>query len=860
MNKLHSYLICKNNLNVLLNILVWCVVLFYSDLMAQEPRKRAILREDYNKWHNLSPEAVSKDGAWVIYKIYYKTGNDTLFVEHTKKNKRFTLPQYSFKGFIDENAALVDGDIGFQILDLNTGIRVPLKSQASTVPSLPLKYKAFYYKDLQKLELWDSKMKDTISFDGVTDFLYSKPADALLLHTATDTLNVLRLVKLGDTVVSSQILKSSDEQVLEYVWDYNGEQIAFSLVPVAKKDTLSFGKLGVYHIQTQELNFLKSSLNSTSFKGYRLTKDWGLPLNFSFDGLKLMFNYTRNPKLKTHEIPEIWHTNDPYFQKGMKYRMGGKNLPHFAIWDLKRKSFREITEESLTEVLVDNTGTYAVVYNPDLHRPDLDEAPSVDLYLKNVKTGNKVLLESGYSGGKLAIEFNPSGTYLSYPKNGRLMLYSLKTQKEVLNPLIDQQTDFLRDLSTSTIEAWYQDESAVLIQGVYDLWKLDLKSQKLKALTQGRENGITHKLIKPSRDWMPGQDDPLFVELSREYPQGYAIIEPGKEPKLITFGTDYVKWPEVSANSKTLIYLSEAYNRPPALEVFHTGDLTPRRIFQSNLQYQEYELPRQERIHYTNAQGDSLQGILRYPVGYDPDKRYPMVVYVYEKQSHTFNHYINPGFYTTIGFNAINLVNRGYFVLQPDITYQLGETAFSATDCILAGTQKVLQHVDAIDPKRLGLIGHSFGGFETGFTVTQTDLFATAVAGSGIYDNPSFYLYIQDKGNPAYFQYERGQIRMPNSLFEDYEGYLENSALYHTQTMNTPLLLWSGKDDDHVDFNQTIDFYMGLRRLKKPVTMLLYSGMHHSAYNPIQQKDLTLKIEHWFNHHLKGITPESWVN
>jgi|GEM_PF-1109990 len=841
------------------NLGIGCMLLFCFGLNAQKQSKPLIPRLAYSKWHQVSAEAIYNKESWVVYKTYYNTGTDTLFIEHTNKHKRFTLANTSFKGFIDEKSILIDCEKSNIVLDLNTGNQDSLKGQASMVPDLAQKYKAFYYKDLQKLELWDSDLKDTLSFNGVTSFIYSKPAEAFLVHTATDTLNVLRMIKLKDSIKSSEILRERDEQVLEYISDPNGDQVAFSLVPMDKTDTLQFGKLGVYDLRTQELKFLNTKLDPTLFEGYRLTKDWQLPLRFSLDGSRLIFNYTRNPRLKNTEIPEVWHTSDPYFQKGMNYRMEGKNLPRYAIWDVKSDHIQEITEGHLTEVVVDNTGTFAVLYNPNQNRPDLDEPAAVDLYLKNLNTGNKAILEPEYIGSTLAIEFDPSGTYLAYPKHGRLKIYNLKTQKEVLTQITEQSQDAMTDLSKSAVLAWYYDEEAVLIQGRYDLWKFDWKSKNLTALTQGRTSGIAHKLIKPNREWRPMTKDALFVELSREYPQGYAIIEPGKAPKLISFGTDYVKWPKISADSKTLIFFSEAYDRPPALEVYHLGDSRPQRLFQSNLQFKEFELPRQELIQYTNSQGDSLQGILRYPAAYDPQDSYPMVVYVYEKQSQTFNHYTNPSFYTTIGFNPTNLVNRGYFVLQPDIQYQQGETAFSASDCIIAATKQVLQEVPAIDSKRLGLVGHSFGGFETGFTVTQTDVFATAVAGSGIYDNPSFYLFIQDKENPAYFQYERGQIRMPNSLFEDYQGYLENSALYHSQTMNTPLLLWSGKNDDHVDFNQTLDFYMGLRRLNKPVTMLLYSGMHHSAYNPEHQKDLTLKIEHWLDHHLKGIAPEFWV-
>ena len=245
------------------NLGIGCMLLFCFGLNAQKQSKPLIPRLAYSKWHQVSAEAIYNKESWVVYKTYYNTGTDTLFIEHTNKHKRFTLANTSFKGFIDEKSILIDCEKSNIVLDLNTGNQDSLKGQASMVPDLAQKYKAFYYKDLQKLELWDSDLKDTLSFNGVTSFIYSKPAEAFLVHTATDTLNVLRMIKLKDSIKSSEILRERDEQVLEYISDPNGDQVAFSLVPMDKTDTLQFGKLGVYDLRTQELKFLNTKLDPT---------------------------------------------------------------------------------------------------------------------------------------------------------------------------------------------------------------------------------------------------------------------------------------------------------------------------------------------------------------------------------------------------------------------------------------------------------------------------------------------------------------------------------------------------------------------------------------------------------------------
>src|SRR5690606_23687233 len=131
------------------------------------------------------------------------------------------------------------------------------------------------------------------------------------------------------------------------------------------------------------------------------------------------------------------------------------------------------------------------------------------------------------------------------------------------------------------------------------------------------------------------------------------------------------------------------------------------------------------------------------------------------------------------------------------------------------------------------------------FTITQTNLFKTAISGSGNGDIIRSYLYIDYGSSLNYDDYEFSQYRMGNSLFEDYQGYLDNSALYHAKNIQTPLLLWSGKEDFHVNYYQSISFHLALKRMGKKNTLLLYPKEGHVFNQKINQKDITLRIQHW---------------
>jgi dipeptidyl aminopeptidase/acylaminoacyl peptidase len=265
-------------------------------------------------------------------------------------------------------------------------------------------------------------------------------------------------------------------------------------------------------------------------------------------------------------------------------------------------------------------------------------------------------------------------------------------------------------------------------------------------------------------------------------------------------------------------------------------------------------------IHYSNSIGQSLNGALFYPANYDPMQKYPMVVYPYEKQSRDLFQYENPSMLNMGGFNVTNFTTRGYFVLLPDIIHVKGDTGISALDCVVAATQKVID-MGIIDKDKIGLMGHSFGGYEANFIITQTDIFAAAVSGSGVSDMVSWYLTMGWNGSkPDMWRSETQQWRMGKSFYDDQHAYYRNSPIVHALNIQTPVLLWSGKLDYQVDWHQNMEFYLALRRLGKKNIMLLYPDEGHVIFGVDNQIDLTNKTQDWFDYYLKDKKTTEWIN
>jgi len=236
-----------------------------------------------------------------------------------------------------------------------------------------------------------------------------------------------------------------------------------------------------------------------------------------------------------------------------------------------------------------------------------------------------------------------------------------------------------------------------------------------------------------------------------------------------------------------------------------------------------------------------------------------MITFYYETLSNRVHHYQNPSYFNSGGPNVSNFTTQGYFVFYPDIVFEIPDPGISAVNCILAGVNNMLK-LPYIDKDRLGVFGHSFGGYETLFLITQTDMFATAVAAAGAGNMRSYYLSMAWLWNrPQSWRFEKQQWRMGDTYFNIPEAYERNSPINYVQNVITPLLSWAGKKDTNVNWEQHLEFFIAMRKLKKEHIMVLYENEGHSLMNPDNQIDMTNKLFDWYNYYLKGFSPAAWM-
>ncbi len=483
-------------------------------------------------------------------------------------------------------------------------------------------------------------------------------------------------------------------------------------------------------------------------------------------------------------------------------------------------------------------------------------------------------LESGARSETLSriedryLQASPGGRYLLFLRDNHFWTIDLDTGRQanvtarVPTSFVDVESD---QTTASTppfgVAGWTARDEAVLLYDRLDIWEIAPDGSRAARLTNGTEGDVRHRYVRLDADeTVIDRSRPIHIALFglRSKKSGYARIGASASAvETLVWLDKRVDRLARASRADRFVYAVQDFNDSP--DYFLGGPALGQaaQVTATNPFMSEYAWGRSVIVDYESTRGTALQASLVYPAGYEPGKAYPMIVYMYERLSdgvHTFSMPSEREYY-----NAAALTTRGYVYLQPDIVFRPGEPGVSVVESVVPAVQKVVD-MGVADPAKVGTLGHSWGGFDSVYLATHTDVFAASVAGAPITNLVSNYgNHHWSSGIAETDHIETGQQRMVVPLYEDLQAYIRNSAVFKAHTMKTPLLVAFGDNDGTVHWHQGVELYNIARRAGRNVVLLQYGGEDHGLRKKPNQVDYHHRIFEWFDHYLKGEPAAAWI-
>jgi dipeptidyl aminopeptidase/acylaminoacyl peptidase len=577
-------------------------------------------------------------------------------------------------------------------------------------------------------------------------------------------------------------------------------------------------------------------------------------------------------RLRKKRGVDVWHVNDPFInpqQKKMWNRI--KRRVYQSVYHFKEGRFVQLTDKNMPQFIQSENPTYVIGMNSlPYQRETTWDGRYQDVYIINLKTGSRKQFLTHYEDfvnlsyqGKYALFFKDKHWHLLDVAKGS----TRNLTKDLKVPFYDEDHDYPATVPGYYSAGWTENDRAVLIYDKYDIWKFDTATGKAVCITggEGRNNKLQFRTrrLDPESKFFKANENLLLSAFSEKlkYRTFYTANVGKTGVKALISEKDCLgkqfTFLKKAKKSDRILFTRESFEEFPDLWISDLSFKTRKKISDANPQKKNFLWGKSKIIEWNSLDGTPLQGACFLPENYDKNKRYPVLVYYYRFMSqrvHEFNQIIinhRPCFPYYTGHD--------YVVFLPDIRFDIGRPGYSATKCLVPGVQKLID-MGIADPGAIGLHGHSWSGYQTAFVITQTNMFAAAVAGAPVSNMTSAYSGIRwGSGMARQFQYEKSQSRIGKSLIEAPHLYIENSPIFFADRIQTPLLIEHGDIDGAVPWYQGIELYLIMRRLNKDCIFLQYNQEPHHLQKYPNKIDYTIKMKEYFDHYLKGEPAADWI-
>ena len=900
-------------------LLSLCFLLLTTILYSQ---KKPLDHSVYDSWKSLSRTSVTHDGTITATLISPQEGDTSLMIRHLPYNRTLTLERVNSytlsmdgkwtvgllkapfaerrQARIDkkkaedmpEDSLLIINNRTFEVQKIanvksfkTAEESVTHVAYTTTLPKDTTKKEDKKEKPKKLLILRDllSQGEDTIH--NAKEHLFNRFGNAFAVviePEKKDSTDVPGVLFFDLHKPEKKLISREKREYKSLSFDEPGSQLVY----------LSTGDTSKVDQKVYDLRFFKNGSdsaliiadkNATGLPEGWIFNEYASP-SFSKDGKRILTGAAPRQEPKDTTLVEfematldIWNWQDALIPPQQLVELKRENRRTYTgiIDPAQFNYFRPLATEEMPYATVadEGNGRYALLWSnlPYLTESQWDITSRYDAWIKDLEDNNLQSIARPLPGRPI---LSPMGNFTIWWDAAQREWFAYDNrEKRIINLTEDIPVNFWYEKHDTPsqpgsygIAAWGEKDAYLLLNDAFDIWKIDPKgAKKAENITghAGRNDSITFRYLNtdPEKRFIE-PDDLLLLSAfdNRSKERGfYTLSQRGRQPLKKRVLEGYTFTSLKKAKEKDLFVFEKSnFHTPPDLYVTSDFWESSEKLTRINPQMEEYNWGSAELISWTSFTGVPLKGVLYKPEDFDPAKKYPVMIYFYEQHSDELYRWFTPAPSRSV-INIPFFVSRGYIVFTPDIHYTVGNPGMDAYNAVVAGAAALAKN-RWVDKENMAIQGQSWGGYQVAYLVTKTNMFKAAGAGAPVSNMTSAYGGIRwGSGRSRQFQYEQTQSRIGVAMSESLQPYIDNSPLFYADKVETPLLMMHNDKDGAVPWYQGIEYFMMLRRLGKPVWMLQYNGEDHNLVQRRNSKDLSIRLQQFFDHYLKGDPAPVWM-
>jgi dipeptidyl aminopeptidase/acylaminoacyl peptidase len=881
--------------------------------MKTSAQKKELDHTVYDSWQSIRETSFHPQGKYIVYAIVPQEGDGTFIIRNVKTGNELSIARATQAVFTENGEYLVAkikpsfAETRKAKIDKKKADEMPKDSlvivelATNTIQKIP-SVKSFqlaehgndmmvYLKDKKgdiNKEGSDLVMRDLSSakektFSNISQYLIHPKAMGVVMYQVKTKQKESQILLASIADTNTKVLTKQVYTATNFIWDEEGKQLAYLVERDSADKALQKNYYLAYYtpsLETAVSIFDKS--NKTIPTNYTIGGD--RKMKFSKSGKKIEFGVQPILPTKDTSLPDfdrvsvdIWHYNDPIIQpaqlKALESTLKSTELVFLNTQNKNTIYLGKIKDRDLmTTAEGDGAIAYATIDSSYLLASQWQGFSLKDIYAISTNDGQRKLIHKEWKGNLMSASYDGNALLYYDEPQKKYFAYNATTgktiqiAKDIKTSLFDEENDLPDDPNAYGIAKWMDNNQEVLMYDRYDIWLVDVNGIKAsKKLTNGRMNKIISRFIETDAERKTLAKNAILLI------KGYSEVD--KTELISTLNLADGTFNLINqvpmhfttivgaSHSNDIAVMQEDEVKSPNLYLYTLAATkqNPTSIATINTQQANYNWMSAQIVKWKAYTGKMAEGVLYLPENFDAKKKYPMIVYFYERNNQTLHNYLAPA-PTPSRLNIPFFASRGYIVFVPDIWYTRGYPGQSAYDYILSGTRAMIQK-GFVDSTKVGLQGQSWGGYQIAYLITKTNLYAAAWAGAPVVNMTSAYSGIRwGPGISRQFQYEKSQTRLGASLWERPDLYIKNSPLFSLPNIKTPLVIMSNDADDAVPWYQGIEMYSDMKRLNKKVWLLVYNNEAHNLVERKNRKDIQIREQQFFDTYLKGAPMPEWLS